>query len=178
MATSSCVSSFHPFARILFEKHVHCCISRAFCFRSLHHISHRLKLTMAKLKPNEYAERCFVTRCRGMNPKAEGGKKACFTLRNLFAYLHQKWVFVYREKKSVEIKTTTRVETNFFPSYVIVSNWNFCSMNILHMIAFYRKRGWGEGGESGKWQIHWQNGNTFIDSVTRTFAYFKWHEWI
>jgi hypothetical protein len=36
-----------------------------------------------------------------------------------------------------------------------------------------------EGGKTQmeKWGIHWQNGNTFIDSVTRTFAYYVRHEW-
>lgn len=60
--------------------------------------------------------------------------------------------------------TTTRDETSFFLSFcVILSNWNFCSMNILHMIAFYRKEN-NNGG--GKREIHSKNGCKFIDSVT------------
>lgn len=94
---------------------------------------------------DEEAQNVFETRCFGIRDEPEPKRK----LVTVKVYLH-----IFTRKESLptddekdelrEISSAVRVETNFLcvrlSVYVISSNWNFCSMNILHMIAFIRRK--------------------------------------
>lgn len=122
------------------------------------------------LKPHEYAEGCFQARCHGIRnePESESEHSISLLLRKsicIFTPAMIRWI--HSQHKSTEPKLCDSKSRDKFPLHVISSNWNFSSMNILHMIAFISTA--EKKLERGmRWDIHCENGNAFIDSVTWT----------